>query len=232
MAGWKLAPALVVMLQEANRIAPKRRRDSDGTIGDARHQLATSDHNPDEQGYVCGLDLGHDPENGWDAHAMVETLRRRRDPRIKYMISCGRICGPGIAGKGSWEWSRYGGSNAHDHHAHVSVAQAGKLDTSPWWLKVVEAAVGEPGEVVTVKGRFQVGEYVDVCPRPDGGLWGLRDTGAVENIPAGGPFFGSESDRFSKEKRKGARILPWHGGYLIVSEPLASYHHPDPTWKG
>jgi hypothetical protein len=231
MANWKLAPALIVMLQEANRIAPKRRRDSDGTIGDTRHQLATSDHNPDSDGMVCALDLGHDPENGWDAHAMVETLRRRRDPRIKYIISNGRIAGPGKSGKGGWEWHPYTGANPHGHHVHVSVTKAGCHDTSPWWLKVQEASVSAAGDVVTAKGRFQVGEYVDQCMRPDGGLWCLKEDGGVINVPAAGPFFGSESARFGKEKLKAARLLPWRGGYCVVATNLATYHHADPTWK-
>jgi hypothetical protein len=232
MTSWKLAPALVVMLQEANRIAPKRRRDSDGTIGDARHRLSTSDHNPDADGMVCALDLGHDPANGWDAHAMVELLRRRRDPRIKYIISNGRIAGPGKSGKGGWDWHPYVGANPHGHHTHVSITKTGCDDTSPWWLKVEAAGIGEPGEEVTARGRFAVGDYVDVCMRPDGGLWCLKADGGVINVPAGGPFFDSESKRFADENRKAVRILPWRGGYCIVSEPPATYHHPDPAWKG
>lgn len=131
--------------------------------------------------------------------------------------------------------------------SHVNVSQAwhksNHSDPGPGfpvarYIQLVQAnmvqAAGTdvPGETVTAKGRFQVGEYVDVCVRPDGGLWGLKEDGGVINVPEGGPFFGSESDRFADEKRKGSRILPWHGGYLIVSEPLATYHHADPAWKG
>lgn len=128
-------------------------------------------------------------------------------------------------------------------HANVSAAWRKSNHTDPGpgfpsarYIELVRSFIvgaGDGGAVRPSTGRrFQVGEYVDVCPRPDGGLWGLKEDGGVINVPPGGPFFGSEAERFGKEKVKGARIFPWRGGYVIVSDPPATYHHPDPTWKG
>jgi hypothetical protein len=87
-------------------------------------------------------------------------------------------------------------------------------------------------ESPVIKRRRRVGEYVDIMIRPDGGLWGLQEDGGVINVPAGGPFFDSESARFKKEGRKAVALEPWHGGYCIIDSSLARYHHPDPAWKG
>jgi hypothetical protein len=146
------------MRAEANRIAPDRSKASDGTIGDARHQLSTSDHNPRPPGdppLVRALDLTNDPAHGWDAHARVEQIRLRRDPRVKYLISNRRIAGPGTKA-GGWDWHPYTGANAHDKHAHTSVTDAGSLDTSPWWPEIR----------VQTAGTATQGDYVKPQPPP------------------------------------------------------------------
>jgi hypothetical protein len=137
--GWRLAPSLVAMEHEANRIAPRRSQRSDGSIGDQSHRNRTSDHNP-SSGYVHALDLTHDPLGGFDAHARVRTLVTRRDPRVKYIISNRRIYGPGS--KFGWGGGPYSGDNPHTMHAHVSVqpTQTGRHDTSPWFKASVTIA--------------------------------------------------------------------------------------------
>jgi hypothetical protein len=72
-APWRLAGCLEVLRGEADATAPNRRRASDGTIGDARHQLENgphgpgsgSDHNPwvilAGQGIVRAFDVTNDP---------------------------------------------------------------------------------------------------------------------------------------------------------------------------
>lgn len=131
---WKLAPCLVAMEAEADRIAPRRRRTSDGSIGDQAHAVRRSDHNPDEEGvtdWVDALDISHDPANGMDIHAHARTIAARRDPRIDYIISNRRIWS-----RANPTWRTYKGDNPHTLHAHFSVVDAGRGDTSPWFNAV------------------------------------------------------------------------------------------------
>lgn len=131
---WQVAPSIRAMFTEANAIAPNRSKASDGTIGDAAHAARDSDHNPGARNLVHAGDLTHDPVGGFDAHAYLERLRRQQDRRVKYLISRGRIAGPGTS-HGGWEWHAYTGTNRHDKHGHVSIwsTVAAETDTRPWW---------------------------------------------------------------------------------------------------
>ena len=117
---WQLSPSLAKARNEADGIAPNRSKMSDGTIGDAAHASRVSDHNPGARNRVHALDLTDDPAGGWDAHARVEQLRQRQDSRVSYLISNGRIAGPGTR-VGGWAWHPYTGTDAHRHHAHISI---------------------------------------------------------------------------------------------------------------
>lgn len=129
-SGWRLAPALIAAEAEADRIAPRRRRTSDGSIGDAAHRARPSDHNP-SGGWVHALDLSHDPAGGFDAHAHARQIAARRDPRIKYLISNRQIWNPSV----SPHWRPYTGPNGHTSHVHISLraTDAARNDTSPWF---------------------------------------------------------------------------------------------------
>jgi len=133
--GWVLAPCLVAMEAEANRIAPRRSIASDGSIGDQAHAARTSDHNP-SGGVVHALDLTHDPAGGWDAHAHAQQVAANVvngvERRIKYIISRGRIFSQK---SGRWAWRPYTGANPHNHHAHFSVNDH-IGDVSPWFGSV------------------------------------------------------------------------------------------------
>lgn len=140
--GWRLAPSLVALVQEANRHAPNRSKASDGSIGDPAHRARVSDHNP-SQGIVHAVDLTHSPGRGFDAHAHARAVIARRDPRIKYVISDRRIYGPGS--RFGWAGGPYSGSNPHTSHAHFSVwpNAAGRNNTGPW-LTDVRAPIPVP----------------------------------------------------------------------------------------
>lgn len=133
---WRLARSLETLRAQVNAAHPVRRKDSDGTIGDAAHQTRDSDHNPwikDPPGpnVVSALDITHDPAHGVDTYALAETLRLNRDPRIKYVISNRRIFN-----SRHWTWVAYHGVNPHDKHVHISVQEDKRLydDTRPWSL--------------------------------------------------------------------------------------------------
>ena len=83
----KLCKAGIQLREQIDDLYIERSRKSDGWIGDTRHSARKSDHNPDENGIVRGLDitsdLGSHPE---EAHALVEKIRKcakRGDKRIK-----------------------------------------------------------------------------------------------------------------------------------------------------
>lgn len=132
---WRLAKSLATLRSQVDAAYPGRKKQSDGTIGDAAHAKTKSDHNPNAAGVVRALDLTHDPQGGFDSYAFAERLRGARDPRLKYVISNGRIFT-----SGDWRWRGYRGANKHDKHVHISVADDPKLyDGQAAWAGVVAA---------------------------------------------------------------------------------------------
>lgn len=115
-------------LQEANFFWPDRYKASDGICGDEEHQARKSDHNSGN-----AFDLTHDPFHGLDTFSLSEQLRLSGDPRIKYVISFGRIWNPSI----SPNWRKYYGSNPHDKHMHVSIHAAARNSRAGWWGRLM-----------------------------------------------------------------------------------------------
>ena len=109
---------------------PHRDRTSDGWIGDSRHSVRPSDHNPDANGIVRAIDIDRDlGAHKEEAHAVVEKIRlcaKRGDKRIKYIIFDGKIMSP-ILG---WTRRTYRGANPHQHHFHISFTTLGDRDGS------------------------------------------------------------------------------------------------------
>lgn len=130
---WKLAPCLVRLFEEADKLWPGRSTASDGSIGDLAHSTRKSDHNPNDAGWVLAGDLTDDKAGGCDADRFAEHLLATRDPRVSYVICNGRIFRS--YGTSAWQWTPYTGTNAHDKHTHVSVLNtaAAIYDTSPWF---------------------------------------------------------------------------------------------------
>lgn len=123
---WRLANSIKTLLAQVNEVAPHRRKDSDGGIGNAEHAARNSDHNPyivvRGEGIVRAFDFTHAPETGFDAYALAAMLVKNKDSRIRYIISNGNICS-GKGGPQPWAWRKYTGPNKHDHHTHVSVTE-------------------------------------------------------------------------------------------------------------
>ncbi len=140
---WRVAKSLLVLRNQVNIKFPKRNKAWDGTIGDANHSSRTSDHNPNDDGVVCAMDITHDPKNGVDSYVMAEQLRQGQDERIKYIISNKKICSSTVS---PWTWRKYNGSNPHDHHVHISVLPDQDLydDEAPWEIPML-------GKVPSVK---------------------------------------------------------------------------------
>ena len=111
MRGWRLAPSLIALEDEVNRIWPRRSQASDGSIGDSAHRHRKSDHNP-AGGWVTAIDLTNDPRVGLDIHAQMRTLAARGDRRAKYLISNRQIWEPGRG------WRHYSGDNPHTPRPH------------------------------------------------------------------------------------------------------------------
>lgn len=144
----RLAPCLVVLIDEIDARAPGRDRRSDGSIGDRAHRARKSDHNPAPSSrgemLVRALDVTDDEGNlhadlvydrdDFDPDDFFEELRRRKDPRVKYCISDNRIFSSYWSGGiPPFVWRHYGGSNPHDRHGHISTRPEFDYDTSTWF---------------------------------------------------------------------------------------------------
>lgn len=142
---WHLAPALVRLREQVNERWPTRAKDSDGSIGDASHQSRHSDHDPNDAGVVCAIDITHDPKSGCDSYALAEVLLASKDPRIEYVISNRKIASSHVS---PWQWRKYSGANPHDHHVHISVKQDSKRynDPSSWNLDAKAMPAPKPSK--------------------------------------------------------------------------------------
>lgn len=172
---WRLAGGITTLLAQVNEAFPHRRKDSDGGIGDARHQAErTSDHNPyikvNGVGVVRAYDFTHAPETGFDAYAFAAMLLKNKDPRVRYVISNYKIAS-GKGGPSPWVWRPYNvppNSNPHDHHTHVSLTELpAEFDsTKPWDLSsMAEAAVAHAdaaNNYVTPPPTLRVGSRGDL----------------------------------------------------------------------
>lgn len=131
----RVAHSLDVLLAQLNEAFPNRSKASDGALGDAHHAASVSDHNPNDHGIVTARDFTNDPINGPGNAGLLAVLLASRDKRIKYIIADRKIYS-GEAGPQPWVGRPYNGSNAHEHHLHLSVRQQDEYydDTSPWNL--------------------------------------------------------------------------------------------------
>src|SRR5262245_48269452 len=102
----RIAKALDILRSQMNAKYPNRSKVSDGWIGDQANAGRTSDHNPNSEGVVTALDITHDPAHGLDTWKLADILRNCKDPRIKYVISNGRIFSSAVS---PWQWRPYSG---------------------------------------------------------------------------------------------------------------------------
>lgn len=151
----RIAKSLDTLRAQINAQVPNRTKVSDGWIGDAAHAARKSDHNPDENGIVRALDITHDVIDDpnipgpdiLDSWKLAEILRQHKDPRIKEVISNGRIFSSVVS---PWIWRPYTGANKHANHCHIGVVADPKLYDDPreWNLASVVNAEPKPPVVV------------------------------------------------------------------------------------
>jgi len=125
----KLCKAGVQLREQIDDLYMDRDRKSDGWLGDSRHSVRKSDHNPDpKSGIVRALDIDKDlGAHKEEAYALVEKIRqcaKRGDKRIKYIIFDGKIMSPIL----NWKRRKYTGPNPHQHHFHISFTTLGDND--------------------------------------------------------------------------------------------------------
>ncbi len=162
-SSWRPAASLLKIVSQVNEIAPKRKKASDGTIGDQNHS-ATSDHQPKikdgGQGIVTAADITHDPDRGCDCKSIASSLEKSRDERIKYVIWDRKIMSSEVS---PWTWRNYTGSNPHDKHIHISVRPEKKFYDDPrdWDLSDLRKFGAMDGDFTTSKLAW--GAHVDAA---------------------------------------------------------------------
>lgn len=119
MKPW-LSKAGVQFREQVDDAFPNRAKRMDGWIGDLRHSKRISQHNPNEHGEVCALDIdaGLSEEQGVAIYLadQIRLAAKQGDRRILYVIFMGKIC----SAKSFWRWVKYNGLNPHKKHIHIS----------------------------------------------------------------------------------------------------------------
>lgn len=159
MSSWRVAKSLLTLQDEINEAHPARPRAADGTIGDARHQVEKSDHNPTKPhpGVVTAWDI----TTADFTDELAETLRLKAkagDRRIKYLIYKGRVA----TRRDNWAWRPYTGFSAHFDHIHLSVSDnpADYDSTAPW-------NVTDQEDIVSPEDRKAIADLVAAEMRED-----------------------------------------------------------------
>ena len=140
-----LSKSAVTLREQINAAYPERDKASDGWLGDNRHALRKSDHNPDATGCVRALDIDRDllgrgvkPDlMPYLADQLRICAKADKRKRISYIIFNGRIA----SSKRGWAWRPYKGINAHTHHAHISFAESADLDTTAFAIPLLKETV-------------------------------------------------------------------------------------------
>ncbi len=119
MKPW-LSKAAETFREQVNECFPDRKRTSDGWIGDARHSARVSQHNPNERGEVCAIDIDarlSDQEG--ISFDLADQIRQaaKKDKRFLYVIHAGKIA----SAKSLWKFRKYRGLNPHFKHIHISI---------------------------------------------------------------------------------------------------------------
>lgn len=160
-----LTRGLTSWRSEINEVFPTRDKESDGWIGDQRHQAGSSGHNPDITGNaeykdhdskneVRAIDVDKDLRNPkYSMEQLIQWLVTRARAGLyvpfRYFIFNGRIW----SRSDGWKTRKYNGPNKHDKHAHFSGDYNQQADewTGKLGLAVEVARVTKPQVVKMIK---------------------------------------------------------------------------------
>lgn len=197
---WRTAKSLEVLRSQLNTAYPNRKKTSDGTIGDVRHQSSSSDHNAHvkdgKMGVVTALDITDDP-GVIDSNDLVLALIAAKDPRIKYLISDGFIYSGSGQKHPAWQKRKYTGANGHFKHAHISVKASKQHydSTAPWDLSALVNIVSKKPSIDAPAAPVKESVLRDktTVARVQEDLWNLGFT-EVGSRRANGTFDGLPGD--------------------------------------
>jgi len=142
----KLVKGGVTLRDQVNKRFPKRKKDSDGWIGDAQHAARgdQSDHNPDPKtGYVHAIDIDKDLGAKGDAKKLADQIvdyaasKKKGAKRVKYVVFQDQIASATYP-ETKWQWR--GSGYGHYDHIHVSFTAAAEEDGSDWPLPIFTVA--------------------------------------------------------------------------------------------
>lgn len=181
MIPWRVARSLLKLRDQTKAAHPAM--PNPGFIGDADHASRDSDHNPwiddpaGDKNVVSAGDWYN--KGGLDSSDLAEALRRSRDPRLKYVISDGRIFrayDKVVDGRlvKAWTWARYKGPNPHTGHCHVSVVATKSLydSTRPWALTAATPPKGYD-DVISPEQMTDLKNYIDASTNASARRWAL-----------------------------------------------------------
>lgn len=125
---WHLAPSLVNLRDELNKMYPNRPKTSDGTIGNAAHKATKSDHNPNSRGSVNAFDITYPGVNFRSFLAAA-----KKHPSTNYVIFNRKI----YSRSNGWVAKAYKGASPHLEHIHISILQTKSAENSTvkWFPK-------------------------------------------------------------------------------------------------
>lgn len=144
---FRVAKSILTLSAQLQREAPAAKPPATdinawGTIGDSVHD-PTSDHAAKNfpgwgSSIVTAGDFPNAPALGLNIFSVFDSIRRARDPRVKYMISNDKICSSyATSTRAAWTWGPYNPSDPrrdrHIEHGHLSVVGDARADgTQPW----------------------------------------------------------------------------------------------------
>jgi hypothetical protein len=222
----RVAESLLQLRNQIDAMAPERDTSSDATIGDPSFSARKSDHNPNSDGVVTAIDITNDPAHGIDAGELAERLRLSQDPRIKYVISNGRIFS---SQNQPWQWRPYVGANAHASHLHLSVVGDKALydDTRPWPIEGMAKPITPPPPTPEPASK----RYTDIIATVLGGA-GEDKSSAYDRHPIDEAGLGAALPFRFKGARPDVKVTNPANGQSVVCKlvGVGPWNSTDPYW--